>query len=205
MGFTGLIWAGFVLSHMIGNLLIFAGAEKFNHYSHMLVTNPLLPVAEGGLVVALLAHVYFAIKLTAENRSARPQGYAVSPSGPKQASIASRTMAYTGSLILIFVILHIATFKYGTYYAANYNGVEMRDIYRLVIECFQKPGFVAWYVVCLVLLGFHLSHGFSSAFQSLGISHPRYTRQLEKLGWLYSIVVAAGFIAQPLYVFFMVR
>lgn len=205
MGLTGLVWSGFVLTHMLGNMLIFAGAEKFNMYSYKLTSLEILPLLEGFLVLMLLVHVIFAIKLTLENKRARPQGYAVAPSGPKRASAASRSMAYTGSLVLAFIILHLVNFKYGAHYTATYNGLEVRDIYRVVIEAFQQPGYVAWYVLCLVLLGVHLSHGFSSSFQSLGINHPRYTPMIKKLGCIYSILVAGGFIAQPLYVFFVMR
>ena len=205
MGLTGLGWAGFVLSHMLGNLLIFVGPEAYNKYSHALITNPFLPVAEVGLVLLLIVHVWLAINLSIENTKARPQGYAVAPSGAKRASVASRTMAYTGSLVLAFIILHIITFKYGPEYTATYNGVEMRDLHRLVLEVFHSPGYVAWYVVALVLLGFHLSHGFSSSFQSLGINHPRLNPVLKKAGIIYSLIVVAGFIAQPLYVFLVTR
>lgn len=205
MGLTGLGWVGFVLSHMLGNLLILVSAEAYNRYSHALITNPFLPAAEIGLLLLLLAHVYFAIKLTLENRAARPERYAASPSPKTKTSLGSRTMAFTGSFILVFIILHIITFKYGTHYTATYNGVEMRDLHQLVIEVFHQTGYVAWYVVCLVLLGFHLSHGAQSIFQSLGFRHPRYTPWIKKLGFLYAIVVAAGFLVQPLYVYFLMK
>lgn len=205
MGLTGLGWAGFVLSHMIGNMLILVSAEAYNKYSHALITNPFLPAAEIGLVLLLLVHVYFAIKLTLENRAARPERYAASPSAKTRTSLGSRTMAFTGSLILVFIVLHIITFKYGTHYTANYNGVEMRDLHRLIVEVFQKPGYIAWYLVCLVLLGFHLSHGVQSVFQSLGFRHPRYTPWIKCAGCIYALVVAAGFIVQPLYVYFLLK
>ena len=205
MGLTGLVWSGFVLTHMAGNMLIFAGAEAFNRYGHAIVSNPALPLAETLLVLTLLAHAYLALSLSFDNRRARPSRYAVAPTPNKQASAASRTMAATGSLILAFIILHIAHFKYGTHYSATYAGVEMRDLHRLVIETFHKPGYVAWYVVALFFLGFHLSHGFSSSFQSLGLNHPRYTPWVKKAACAYAIIVAGGFIAQPLYVFLLAK
>lgn len=202
MALTGMAWSLFVLSHMLGNLLIFVSAEAYNRYSHALITNPLLYIAEGGLVFTLAVHVYNGVKLTLHNRAAKPMQYAVTPKGPKGASLASRTMIYTGSITLAFLILHLITFKYGTHYSAVYDGVEMRDLHRLIIEVFQSPAYVAGYLVCLVLVGIHLYHGVASSFQTLGINHPRYTPYIKKFGYTYAIIVALGFISQPLYVMF---
>jgi succinate dehydrogenase / fumarate reductase cytochrome b subunit len=154
-------------------------------------------------VLAFLVHIFCAVSLTLENRKARgDQGYAVKPNGAKGSSIASQTMAIQGSLILFFLITHIISFKYGTYYETTVNGVVMRDLYRLLHETFQNPGFVIWYLVSLVVLGFHLSHGFGSSFQSLGIKNDRTAPVLNKLSLLYGVVVAGGFIAQPIFMFF---
>lgn len=203
MGITGLIWAGFVLAHMAGNLLIFVSTDAYNTYGHMLVSGNLIYVVEVTLVLALIVHVYTAISLTIHNRSAKGSRYAVSASGKKRATLASRTMAIQGSIILVFVILHIEMFKFGTYYETTVNGVVMRDLARLMIETFQSPGYVAWYVVALILLGFHLSHGVGSTFQSLGLMEGTYRDLWKKLSYVYAFVVALGFIAQPLYLFLM--
>ena len=202
MSLSGIAWSLFVLSHMLGNLLIFVGAEAYNKYSHALISNPFLVVAEGGLVVFLLTHIYTGLKLTFRNWNSKPIKYAVTPKGPKGASRAASTMIYTGSMTLIFLIYHLITFKYGPHYSVNYNGVEMRDIHRLIIEVFQSPFYVAWYLICLILLGFHLFHGFKSSFASLGINHPRYNSFIKCFGQAYAVIVVAGFLAQPLYVFF---
>lgn len=119
--------------------------------------------------------------------------------GEKAPSFASRTMVYTGSIILVFAVYHILTFKYGAFYTATYDGVEMRDIHRLVIEVFQNPAYVLGYILCMMVLALHLSHGVSSMFQSWGFNHPKHTPCLEKFGYVYALIVAAGFIAQPLY------
>ena len=201
MGICGLIWAGFVFTHMAGNMLILVSAEMYNKYGHAIVSNkPLLYTAESVLLAALVGHVVMGIWLTIENRRAKPQKYAVAPSGEKRASLASRTMALQGSLILFFVIYHLITFKYGTEYLVTYDGVEMRDLHRLIIEVFQQPVYVIGYVVCLLILGWHLSHGVSSIFQSLGFNHPKYNPMIKKVGCAYALVVALGFISQPLYV-----
>lgn len=200
MGVTGLAWSLFVLSHMVGNLLIFAGPDAYNKYSHAIISNPLLYVAEAGLVITLLLHVVNGVQLTIKNRWARPEKYAMATSGAKSARFQSKWMAFHGSLILVFIILHLITFKYGTYYSTTVDGVEMRDLHRLVIEVFQSPGYVIWYAIALLFVGLHLSHGFYSAFSSLGVYHPKVNSLLSRFGYVYAAVVALGFIAPPLYV-----
>ena len=202
MGFTGLVWAGFVLTHMAGNLLIFVGADAYNKYGHAIVSNPLLVPAEIFLVLAFFTHVALAIKLTIENKMAKGSRYMASPSGDKAGSLASRTMAIQGSIVLAFIILHIITFKFGTFYETNVGGVAMRDLHKLIVEVFKQPGYVAWYVVALVFLGFHLKHGFGSVFQSFGLKNDHYAPLINKLSCLYGFIVALGFLSQPLYVFF---
>lgn len=201
MGITGLIWAGFVLTHMAGNLLIFVSNDAYNAYGHAITSGNIIYLAETVLVLALLVHVFMAVSLTMQNREAKQQRYAVQASGAKRVSLASRTMAVQGSLILVFVILHLITFKYGAHYETTVNGVVMRDLARLMEEVFHSPGYVAWYVVALVLLGFHLKHGVGSTFQSLGLMEGTYRQLWAKLSIGYAAVVALGFIAQPLYLF----
>ena len=202
MGATGLVWSGFVLTHMLGNMLIFAGAEMYNKYSHALTSNELLILAELGLVVTLLFHVYDGIMLTFKNKAARPHKYAMGTNGKKAARFQSRFMIFHGSVLLVFIILHLITFKYGTVYMVNYGGVEMRDLHRLVIEIFQSPIYTAWYVLAMIAIGFHLSHGFYSAFASLGIYQPRWSPYLSTFGYFYGAIIAIGFASQPIYVFF---
>jgi len=201
MGLAGLVWAGFVLAHMAGNLLMFISGDAYNLYSHALTSGYIIYAAETVLVLALVLHVYLAINLTLQNRSSKGSRYAVKATGEKKARFASTWMGVQGSLILAFVILHLATFKYGTYYETTVHGVVMRDIFRLMIEVFQSPAYVAWYLVALVLLGFHLSHGVGSVFQSFGWMDGNYQPILRKLSVVYAVVVIAGFMAQPLYVF----
>lgn len=201
MGITGLVWAGFVLAHMAGNLLIFISSDAYNSYGHALTSGNIIYVAETVLVLALTVHVVMAICLTRGNKVAKGQTYAVASSGDKKVSLASRTMAVQGALVLAFIILHIITFKYGTYYETEVKGVVMRDLSKLVTEVFQQPGYVAWYVVCLILLGFHLSHGVGSTFQSLGLMEGTYRNLWKKLSCVYAVIVALGFISQPIYFF----
>ena len=201
MGITGLIWAGFVLAHMAGNLLIFVSPDAYNVYGHTLVSGNIIFIAEAVLILALIVHVFCAVSLTIHNRAAKETRYAVAASGKKKATLASRTMAVQGTLILAFLIYHITTFKFGTYYETTVNGVVMRDLHRLIVEVFQSPAYVGWYLVCLVLLGYHLSHGVGSVFQSLGLMNGTYRNGIRKLSITYAVIVAVGFISQPLYVY----
>ena len=201
MGLSGLVWAGFVLAHMAGNLLIFVSNDAYNSYGHALTSGNIIYFAEAVLIVALVTHVFTAISLTLANRKSKGSSYAMTSSGSKRVSLASRTMAQQGALVLVFIIMHIITFKYGTYYETTVNGVVMRDLARLITETFQQPAYVVWYVVCLVLLGFHLSHGVGSTFQSLGLMEGTYRNFWKKLSCVYAVVVALGFLSQPIYVF----
>lgn len=202
MGLAGLIWAGFVFAHMAGNLLVFVSADAYNAYGHAITSGAILYVAETVLVAALVAHVVLAISLTRQNSAARAGGgYAVKAKGEKKARFASTTMGIQGSLILVFIILHLITFKYGTHYETVVNGVPMRDLHRLMVEVFQQPGYIVWYIIALIILGFHLRHGVGSVFQSFGWMDGRYQPVLRKLSLLYAIVVALGFISQPIYLF----
>jgi succinate dehydrogenase / fumarate reductase cytochrome b subunit len=135
------------------------------------------------------------------NRGARPEPYYRKrwAGGPSRKSLASTTMIYTGTLVAIFVVLHVRVFKYGP--AAEVAG--QRDLYGLLTGFFRSPLNVAFYEICLVLLGFHLWHGFSSAFESLGGNQPRYTPAMLRLGKALAIVLAGGFVFIPLWAFFV--
>ena len=204
VGITGLGLSGFVFAHMAGNMLIFVGPEAYNMYGHKLINNPLIYVAEAGLVFMFIAHLGKALQLSLRNHQARPQKYAVAAAGEKRTTAVQKTMWAQGLIILVFVILHLCTFKYSDLpYEATYNGETVRDLHRLVVEVFQSPVYVGGYIFALLVLGAHLSHGFGSAFQSLGLNHPKYTPTINCLSWIYAIVVAGGFISQPIYVFFI--
>ncbi len=204
MGVTGLIWALFVLVHMIGNLLILVSPDAYNLYGHAITSGPILYPTEAILVLALVIHTLCALSLVKDNLASRGhQGYAVAPQGKKAPSLASRTMIAHGTIILFFAISHLATFKYGAFYETTVHGVVMRDLHRLVVEVFQQPVFLVWYIVALVVLGVHLSHGIGSLFQSLGLQNDRFAPIIKKISLCYSVVVTLGFVVQPLYVFFL--
>jgi succinate dehydrogenase / fumarate reductase cytochrome b subunit len=139
MGVTGLVWLGFVFAHMSGNLLMFVSPDAYNAYGHAITSGKIVYVAEVVLILALLAHIKTAISLTHQNFKARPQRYAMPTNGTKHTALASRTMAATGALVLAFVILHLASFKFGPHYETEVDGVKMRDLHRLLVEVFTQP------------------------------------------------------------------
>ena len=202
MALSGLGWGLFALVHMLGNLLILCGDEPYNKYSHALVSNPGILLAEFGLLVLLLTHVFYGIKLSLENSNARTTGYSVNKSASKEASLVSRTMKYQGIVILCFIVLHLINFKFGTEYMITYDGVEVRDLFRLVVEKFQSPLYAGIYISSVSLLGFHLSHGLYSSVQSLGFYHDKYMICIQRCSVIYGFIIGLGFSITPLYIFF---
>ena len=200
---TGLGLSLFVLIHMAGNLLILVGPKAYNNYGHNLSSNPLIYAAEAGLVAIFLGHLIIASILSLKNLGARSNRYATTATGPKRTTLTQKTLWPQGLLILVFMVLHLITFKYGPEYTVNYGAGEIRDLHRLVIEIFKMPLYVIWYIVALIVLGFHLSHGIGSLFQTLGLHHVRFQNAIHRFSVFYAVVVAGGFIVQPLYVFFI--
>lgn len=199
MAVTGLLLIGFLVAHLAGNLLVFVGPTAFNDYSHKLVSNPLVYVAEAGLLALFVAHLVNGILVTLRNRAARPVGYQVRARArhTSHKSIASTTMIASGVVVLAFVPLHLYTFKFGPHYASTAEP-GVRDLYRLVIEVFRDPLHVVWYVLAMVVIGFHLWHGFGSGFESLGMA---YRQPLRRFGRLLAVVLAGGFLLIPVIVF----
>jgi succinate dehydrogenase / fumarate reductase, cytochrome b subunit len=199
---TGLGLFIFLVGHLTGNLLFIVGPEAFNAYGHALVNNPLLYLIEVGLAVLFLLHVYKTVRLYTGAKSARPVPYARKDwaRGPSRKSWASTTMILTGIITFAFVILHLRAFKFGAWYEAQ-GGV--RDLYRLQLEIFSNPGYVAFYMVAMVVIGFHLWHGVSSAAQSLGIDHPKYTPKILWIGRALAVIIAGGFFILPLYTYLL--
>ncbi len=199
---TGLLLSGFLIGHLAGNLLILVGGDTFNAYGHALITNPLVIPAEMALLVLLLVHMVKAIGHVIRGRNARAEGYQkkVWAGGASRKSWGSTTMALSGIFLLAFLIVHIATFKFGTYYAVADTGV--RDLQRLVIETFKNPLYAAFYVVAMGIIGMHLRHGVSSAFQSLGFMTTNvWTTRLLNLGLALAVIIAGGFALIPVWVY----
>ena len=203
IGLTGLALFLYMLLHLAGNVMVFFGPELFNEYSHRLISNPLIIPIEIGLLLVFLLHIYKTVRMWMYNQSARPVKYhKKEPAGhTSRKSLASSTMIASGLFLMVFVVVHVKQFKFGTYFLTAGSG-SIRDLYRTEIEVFQQPFWVLVYVAATLLVGLHLRHGFSSAFQSLGLDHPRYTRRLVALGIVLALLIGVGLAIIPVWVYF---
>ena len=200
IGATGVLLFLYLVLHVAGNLMVVLGPETFNTYAHALISNPLVVPVEIGLVIVFLIHLFKAIRMTVQNQRARPAKYAKKEraGGASQKSLASSSMIVTGVAILVFVPIHVMTFKYGAHYDL---GDGVRDLYRLEVENFSSPIAVTLYVIAMLLVGLHLWHGVPSSFQSLGVDGPRFTPFIRRAGKVSAVAIAGGFIFITLWVF----
>lgn len=193
---TGLGMAGFLVAHVSGNLLIFTGSpEALAQYAEGLRKFPvLLNGLRVGLVLMTVLHVLFAIKLNLANRAARPVAYA--KKNFLRASFASRTMVYTGLLVLFYAAYHLAHF---TWRVTNPEIAALGpwEVYRMLLIAFQDPVQAGLYVAAMIVLGLHLSHGISSLFQSLGLNIPKYNSPIKMIGPAVGTLLALAYISIP--------
>ncbi|RYZ67712.1 MAG: succinate dehydrogenase cytochrome b subunit [Proteobacteria bacterium] len=212
MGATGLALLGFVITHLLGNLLLYKKeGMAFNEYAHKLEGfGPLLWAAEIGLLGFFVYHAITGIRLAFLARTAKPKKYAINQSkgGPSKWGVSSNNMAITGTVLLIFVALHVWHFKYGPglnegYVTALNDGSEARDLQRHVVEQFKNPLIVGLYVFAMLGLGLHLRHGVWSAFQSLGLTRENNTKTIYTVGGALAAILAAGFLFIPVYIYFL--
>ena len=209
MGASGFALVLFIIVHLLGNLTLYSHTgDSFNAYAAKLAgLGVLLLVAEVGLAAVILIHVWAAIQVTLRNKSARPIAYAVerSKNGPSKSTAGSRNMWITGAVLFLFLCIHIYQFRFGPDVAEGYtstvNGVMVRDLFRLVVETFVQIKWVIFYVSCMVFLGFHFRHGFWSAFQSLGILNPRWSKPIYALGFILALIFSAAFLFIPIYIY----
>lgn len=212
MALSGLALLGFLLVHLGGNLTLFVpGGKLFNSYAyHLESVGPLLYVAEFVLAAIFLGHVALAIGIQFGKREARQDRYAVTATkgGPSRQTTASKSMIYTGLVLLVFIPVHIWMFKYNYGHGhpmVEQHGREVKDLFATVVKEFQKPAVVWSYVAVMLFLGFHLRHGFWSALQSLGALRPKCTGLVYAAGLVFAILMAGGFLILPLYVHFFVK
>lgn len=204
MALTGLFMCTFLVVHLIGNLQLLKGdsGEAFNIYARFMTSNPLIKFIAYGNYAIILLHVFDGLFLTLANNAARPVKYAFEQ--PKVgASWSSRNMGILGTLILVFLIVHMKNFWYEMHFGAismvTYDGQEYKNLYDTVVFAFKQPLYVVFYVLCMVAIGFHLVHGFASAFQSLGLHHSKYNKLIQTVGLAFAILVPFAYAAIPLY------
>ncbi len=200
IGVTGFALFLYLLVHIAGNLMVFFGPAVFNKYAYTLEGNPLIPIIEIGLLLIFLIHVYKTVKMFLGNQAARPARYARKKNAgpPSRKSLASSTMIVSGLWLLVFIIIHVKAFRYGTEYEWPAGG---RDLYRLEMENFASPLMVGFYVLSMIVVGSHLWHGISSAFQSIGADNPRWTPRLLLAGKAIAVLIAGGFIVIAVWVY----
>jgi succinate dehydrogenase / fumarate reductase, cytochrome b subunit len=202
MGATGLFFVLFLIEHVAANFLLFNddGGVEYNLYSHTLTHNviigPIMKLIEIVLFASFIIHIIDGTTLWIQNRRARGQGYVMQRKS-QSSQWTSRNMMLTGAIIFIFLVIHLSTFFYPYRFTDS-----VPNLYDRVKEEFSSPLFTGFYVFAMVFLAFHLQHGFSSAFQTLGMRNPKYFPFLKKLGLVLSILICAGFAAQPLYFLF---
>ncbi|MBZ5610743.1 MAG: succinate dehydrogenase cytochrome b subunit [Acidobacteriia bacterium] len=192
MAASGCVLFLFVVGHLIGNLQIYEGPEKLNHYAVLLRSMPALLWSVRAILLLMLAlHVWSSVQLAVRNIDARPTGYVKKKA--TQSSYASRTMYWSGPIILAFVVYHLLDFTFG-----NLNPhFEEGNVYANVVASFRVIPVSAFYIVAMLLLAMHLYHGLWSMFQSLGFYHPRYTPVLKRSAAVIAILIAAGNISIP--------
>lgn len=201
MAVTGISLILFLVIHLINNLTLFAGPDIFNSVVKNLENiKPLVRVIEFILLIIFILHIYQGIAgLELKNRKARPIKYAVNGSS-KNSDIFSRTMIWSGSIIFIFLVIHLQTFWVA--FNLGHPLAESHQYYSIVVESFQSPVYSVFYIVAMILLGFHLNHGFQSAFQTFGWNNKKYFPLIKKIGLLYTLITAIGFTSIPVYFLF---
>lgn len=197
MSFTGLFLCFFLLMHLTGNFLLYVSAEAFNAYAELLNSTSLIYVAEAILLATLIIHVVTAIILTRENRKARPQEYAYKAKAGRSTWMSAHMM-HTGVIILVFLIVHLWTFKFDQEFVAG-----TKTLYEVVAFRFSNLLYSSGYIIAMFFLGLHLHHAFQSAFQTLGWTNAEYTPVFKKIGTLFSIFVAVGFASFPVYFYLL--
>jgi len=212
MSLTGLFLILFLVIHLIGNLQLIKndGGEAFNTYAAFMVGNPLIKTVSIGLYFFIILHAILGLFIWKQNKDAKGSGYAVQNS--QKTSWASKNMALLGTLILAFLFIHMGDFWYKMKFTdqlplVNYEGLDepVRDLYSRVSFAFSELWIVIVYVIGMLVLSFHLWHGFQSAFQTIGWNHKKYTPIIKGLGKIYSIAIPFGFIIIPIYHYFFMR
>src|SRR5437868_8526358 len=200
MAITGLIWFGYLIAHLWGNLKIYAGPNFLNQYGEFLRTvgeplfgsSQLLWVARIILIPAFVIHLYAALQLTTRDRASRPVGYAMRKN--VESTIASRTMKIGGVFILLFVIYHVLDFTFGTVNPSFQEG----NIYHNVVASFHVWPVAVFYVLAMLAVGLHLFHGIWSLFQTLGWNTARTNRLIRNFATLGALLLTLGNISIPI-------
>lgn len=203
MAVSGLLLIGFVILHLLGNLLIYGGPDALNSYAEKLRhLGPILWIARLVLLTALVLHLITSIMLSKENRAARPVTYAKPQA--LRTTLAARTMMLSGLMVIAFIVYHLLHFTFRVTNPAISNltdALGRHDVYAMVVYSFREPAIVGAYLIAMALLCAHLSHGIASAFQTLGLNNDRTLPVIERAGHLIAGLLFLGYLSIPLSVF----
>ncbi len=195
MAVTGAMMFAFVIGHMLGNLQMFESPEHINAYGHFLHNlGEVLWLERGVMLLAIALHIVATVQLALRSKAARPIGY--SRKEAINSSYASRTMYWSGPIVLAFIIFHLLQFTAG--YLHPHATFTQGDVYQNVVSGFQVWWVSAWYIFAICLLGLHLSHGIWSMFQSVGLAHPRQSVLLKFAARAIAAVIVLGYISIPI-------
>lgn len=217
MALTGFVLIGFVTGHLVGNLQIFSAPDKINGYAAFLQgLGPALWAVRGFLLLCVGIHIWAAVQLTLENNEARPVNYSVRHT--IRTTLSSKLMRYTGLVVFAFLLYHLAHFTFGVAVAdsfktnfqytmtADYHvvgvpviakGAEVHDVHTMMVRGFQHPVVSIFYIIAIAMLTNHLWHGFSSAFQSLGLRTTRWAKGLQLVTRAFCVLYLLGNVAIP--------
>jgi succinate dehydrogenase / fumarate reductase cytochrome b subunit len=201
MGVTGLFLCSFLVVHCGLNSLIFFndGGKLFNEGAEFMAHNVFIRTMEIVLFIGILFHIIQALVLTLQNKKARPIGYAVT-NGKANSKWYSRSMGLLGTLILIFLIIHLNHFWVVSRFTDHITSGE-ETLFDEMKEVFENPVWVGLYMLSMISLMYHLMHGFQSGFQTLGLNHPKYTPFIKGLGFWFSIIIPFVFALMPLAIY----
>jgi succinate dehydrogenase / fumarate reductase, cytochrome b subunit len=201
MGFTGLFLISFLIVHCYINSMIFVGRDAFNAAADFMGTTIAIRILEIGLFAGIILHIVQGYLLAAKNMSTRKEGYSIKP-GRKTTPWYSRSMGLLGTLILLFLTLHISHFWIPSRVTqdlnpTDVNGREMHDLFQRMVDVFQSPVVVVIYILGVFSLAWHLVHGFYSAFQTMGLTTHKYKKMIRNFGILFTIVICLLFASMP--------
>jgi len=201
MALTGLFLISFLVIHLIGNLQLLKGdaGQSFNVYAQFMTHNPVIKTISYSLYASIIIHSLWALMLTLGNSQARSQTYAVTG---KSSKWASRNMGILGTIILIFVVIHMRQFWFEMHWGAiphqQYDGEDYKDLYTVCMLAFSELWYVVLYTFSMIALAFHLYHGFQSAFQTFGWNHPKYNPIIKFIGISFCLIVPTLFAVMPI-------
>jgi succinate dehydrogenase / fumarate reductase cytochrome b subunit len=206
MAGTGLFLCFFLVIHLLGNLQLLLPAsearEQFNWYSHLLAGNMLIKIISWVLLLSIIAHAVYALILAFKTKRANGTPY-VYDKRPAVSPWNSRNMGLLGTVILLFLVIHLKDF----WYVADFTEMAVdkqgyKDMYAVVLLTFHQWWYVLLYEISFLALGFHLLHGFFSAARTVGLYHPKYVKLVRYTGWLYTAFITLGFMVVPIFIYF---